>query len=207
MTTENEENVEVSTTEVEPIKRTTAKRKSTAKKIELGVYKMHTDSHDPVWGTSGSACFDLKAYLPVGEMVMVYNKSNKQRVVRSKLIVSQNRECIVLDPHDRALIPTGLIFDIPEGYDIRVHPRSGLSWKEGLTLSNAEGIIDYDYVEQLYISINNSSESRVIIGNGDRIAQAELTKGLPASDINIKDVKTKPKQKTNRSGGFGHTGK
>lgn len=176
------------------------------KTIDLGVFKLHKDSPDISWGTDESACFDIRAYLPAGEMVVVYNGANKQRVIRSKTMISQNKDGITLDPQDRALIPSGLIFDLPPNYTLRGHPRSGMSWKRGLSLSNCEAVIDYDYIDQLYISIVNLSGSKVVIRNGEKIAQCELVEYISKSKIRVNHIAKKPKQKTNRVGGLGHTG-
>ena len=75
---------------------------------------------------------------------------------------------------ERVLVPTGLIFDIPKGYSVRLHSRSGLAWKDGLYLTNCEGIIDYDYVEPIFVMMTNISQSPKTINNGVRICQAEL---------------------------------
>jgi dUTP pyrophosphatase len=175
-------------------------------KIELKVYKAHKEASLPEYATDSSSCFDLLAHIPLYTIVNIYNGMNQKIAVISKEILSQARVGIVLKPNDRALIPTGLIFDIPTGYDLRVHPRSGLSWKSGLTLSNCEGIIDNDYTKELFISIKNSSAGTVAIGHGDKIAQCEITPVISKSMVSITETKSKIKQKTNRVGGFGSTG-
>ena len=96
---------------------------------------------------------------------------------------------------ERVLIPTGLILDIPEGYSVRLHSRSGLAWKDGVYLTNCEGIIDYDYVEPVFVMMTNISQSPKTINNGDRICQAELV-----------EIPEPPTRKTERDGGFGSTG-
>ena len=101
------------------------------------------------------------------------------------------------------LIPTGLVFDIPTGYCLEVYPRSGTSFKLGLGLSNSVGMIDSDYTEELFVSIINHSNVTQVVSHGERIAQAKL---VPLVPTEIKEVKSKPKQKTSRTGGFGSTG-
>ncbi len=100
-------------------------------------------------------------------------------------------------------ISTGLILDIPVGYSVRIHPRSGLAYKKGITLLNAEGIIDSDYTDELKILLYNTSNMDFIIQHGDRIAQGELVKNL---DYVIEECYNAPVQKTDRVGGFGSTG-
>ena len=98
---------------------------------------------------------------------------------------------------------TGLIIDIPKGYSVRVHARSGLSLKQGLVLANGEGVIDSDYVEEVMVLLHNVSENNITISNGDRIAQAELIKDV---EYQVVDSAVRPGVKTSRTGGMGSTG-
>lgn len=100
-------------------------------------------------------------------------------------------------------MPTGLIFDIPEGYSIRLHPRSGNALKIGLVLANAEGIVDEDYVEPTYVLMTNMSTVSLRIDHGMRIAQGEV---VYDQRFEIVETETKPNQKSDRDGGFGSTG-
>ena len=104
---------------------------------------------------------------------------------------------------ERVLVPTGLIFDIPDGYSVILHSRSGLAWNEGLYLTNCEGIIDSDYVDPVFVMMTNISQAPKVINNGDRICQAELVEKVYHSLTEIQDP---PTQKTERDGGFGSTG-
>jgi dUTP pyrophosphatase len=163
----------------------------------VGVFKLWPQAELPVQATAGSACWDISACLIDGERVDVIGAYNEkfQRVVSDGMIT--------LFGGERALIPTGLIFDIPESHSLRLHPRSGLSWKEGVTLTNAEGVIDSDYVNQLFVSLINLTEVSYVIGHGTRIAQAEL---VPVQAVCYQLVTAQPQAKTNRTGGFGSTG-
>ena len=89
------------------------------------------------------------------------------------------------------------------GYYIKVHPRSGNALKKGLITANNVGIVDEDYVEESNLIMRNVSQTSIQIDHGDRIAQAELRK---VEDFQIKLLNKRPKQKTNRDGGFGSTG-
>jgi len=140
----------------------------------LKVYRINESAVLPKFATQQSACFDISAF---GE-----------HLLPAKLSIA---------------IPTGIILDIPEGYSVRVHPRSGLAYKKGVTLLNAEGIIDSDYTDELKIILHNTSNVDFIINHGDRIAQGELVKSL---DYTINECYTAPRQKTDRVGGFGSTG-
>jgi dUTP pyrophosphatase len=140
----------------------------------LKIYKLNSTAILPKFATKQSACFDISA---IGEHV-------------------------VLAKHGAA-IPTGLILDIPEGYSVRIHGRSGLAYKKGINLLNCEGIIDSDYTDELKVLLYNTSNVDFIIHHGDRIAQGELVKSL---DYTIEECYTQPQQKTDRVGGFGSTG-
>jgi dUTP pyrophosphatase len=106
-------------------------------------------------------------------------------------------------PGDRVLVPTGLIFDIPAGHSLRIHPRSGLSYKQGLVLANLEAVIDSDYIEETFIILTNQSDVDQTIYHGDRIAQAELIK---SEEYVLWEIFDAPTQKTDRVGGLGSTG-
>lgn len=165
---------------------------------ELKVYKIYDDAELPEFGTEQSACFDLKAYIKDGTPVKGYDSENDE-INRWP----QNGE-IEVNPGDRLLIESGLIFGIPVGYSVRIHPRSGLAYKKGLSLPNCEGVIDSDYYHQAFCMITNVSETQVRINNGDRVAQGEMVKNL---EYNIIETEEKPEQTTDRSGGFGSTGR
>lgn len=189
-------------------KKRASKKKATVKKttgIPLGIYKMHSDSHDILWATEGSVAFDVRAYLKKDTSVVVYNELNKKMPRPTRDLKGQS--ALVMNAGDRVLVPTGLIFDIPEGYSLRVHPRSGLSIKQGLTLANAEGVIDWDYTNELFVALVNNAAMRQPIFDGERIAQVELVKSITKPDITIRSMRKAPSQKTDRTGGIGHTGK
>jgi dUTP pyrophosphatase len=95
------------------------------------------------------------------------------------------------------------VFSIPDGYSIRIHPRSGLSLKSGIQLSNCEGVIDSDYTLETFISIINGADIPFKVSHGDRIAQAELVRDTRAV---FTEVFEKPTKDSNRTGGFGSTG-
>ncbi len=112
-------------------------------------------------------------------------------------------ESIVLKPMERALIPTGLFFEIPCGYEIQVRPRSGLAIKNGITCLNAPGTIDSDYRGEIKIILINLGLQDFEIHNGDRIAQLVIS---PVSFGNFVPVKELDKTERGESG-FGSTGK
>lgn len=164
---------------------------------KLEIFRTHNAVSLPAFATSQSACFDL-AFNSAGKSTYrLYNKNNGH-VERP---FSEGR--IHIMPGERVLIPTGLIMDIPEGYSVRVHARSGTSLKQGLVLVNSEGIIDSDYIDEVFVLITNISDNGQWINPGDRIAQAELVK---QEQYEIAEAPRKPFPKTNRNGGMGSTG-
>lgn len=109
---------------------------------------------------------------------------------------------ITLDAHASAVIPTGLFFEIPEGFEIQVRPRSGLAAKNGVTVLNAPGTIDSDYRGELCVILINHSNIPFTINNGDRIAQIVV-----ASVVQANFVASENLSETSRgAGGFGSTG-
>lgn len=168
---------------------------------QLGIYKIHDTVQLPKIETNGAACFDIRCHITSGETFVVFNAYNDDR---SQGIPKAKQPQLPIEPHSRVLIPTGMILDIPEGYSVRLHTRSGIALKEGLNLANCEGVIDSDYTDELFVMITNNSEKRVFIKNGDRIAQGELVKN---EIIEIVESDTKPIKGSNRKGGFGSTGK
>ncbi|WP_318659285.1 dUTP diphosphatase [Treponema sp.] len=112
-------------------------------------------------------------------------------------------EALTLKPMERFAVPTGLFFEIPEGYEIQVRPRSGLAIKNGITCLNTPGTIDSDYRGEVKVILVNLGSEDFVINNGDRIAQ------LVVSPVTIGNfIKVEKLDETERgSGGFGSTGK
>lgn len=181
----------------------------------LNYYKQYEDVLDPKFSTEGSACFDIHAYLKPGTVVSYFDElNNKQnQFISNKLTfdndydeeyVSNPSNSVIIYPNCRMMIPTGIILDIPENYSVRVHSRSSLALKKGLRLANSEGVIDYDYVDPLYVLLHNTTKTKVIITDCDRIAQCEM---IPMFNYKLEQSTKAPQTKTNRTGGFGSTGK
>lgn len=80
-------------------------------------------------------------------------------------------EPVTIEPGSFAMIPTGLFFEIPQGYEIQVRPRSGLAAKNGITVLNTPGTIDSDYRGELKIILINLGKEAFVVNNGERIAQ------------------------------------
>lgn len=109
---------------------------------------------------------------------------------------------VILKPFERTAVPTGLFFEIPEGYEIQVRPRSGLALKNGIALVNAPGTIDSDYRGELCVILINLGTEDFTIHNGDRIAQIVLSPVLKASFIEVSSISVTERGEN----GFGSTG-
>lgn len=109
---------------------------------------------------------------------------------------------LVIQPGERCLIPTGLAFAIPEGFEVQVRPRSGLAIKHGIGLVNSPGTIDADYRGEIGIILINHGQEDFAINSGDRIAQLVVA---PVVQAQLDEVQVL--SETERGvGGFGHTG-
>ena len=109
---------------------------------------------------------------------------------------------ICLEPGQRKLIPTGLSFEIPVGYEVQVRPRSGMSFKRSLMVLNSPGTIDSDYRGEVKIILGNLGSEVQEIQHGDRVAQIVLA---PVTQAHF--VITDTLSETDRGeGGFGSTG-
>jgi dUTP pyrophosphatase len=109
---------------------------------------------------------------------------------------------IELEPSNRGLVPTGLVIELPEGYEAQVRPRSGLALKHGVTVLNSPGTIDADYRGEVRVLLINLGAETFLIQRGDRIAQLVVS---PATRVEI--IATEALGVTGRGeGGFGSTG-
>lgn len=109
---------------------------------------------------------------------------------------------IRLDPMRRALVPTGLILELPPGHEAQVRPRSGLALRHGVTVLNAPGTIDADYRGEVMVLLVNLGEDRFTIERGARIAQLVI-----APVLRVAPREGEPMGETARgAGGFGSTG-
>jgi dUTP pyrophosphatase len=110
---------------------------------------------------------------------------------------------ITLQPLERVLVPTGLFMELPTGYEAQIRPRSGLAFKQGLTILNTPGTIDADYRGEIKIILINLSNEPQVVAPGERIAQMVIA---PYIQVNLEAVELLTE--TDRgAGGFGHTGK
>lgn len=111
-------------------------------------------------------------------------------------------EAITLQPLERRLIPTGLYLEIPEGFEVQIRPRSGLAFKNGITVLNAPGTIDADYRGEVGVLLINLSNEAFVVEPGERVAQMVVAPYVQATW-----EETTALSETDRgAGGFGSTG-
>jgi len=111
-------------------------------------------------------------------------------------------ESYTLEPGERALIPTGLQMALPFGYEAQIRPRSGLAYRNGITMLNTPGTIDSDYRGEVKVLAINHGDEPFLIQHGDRIAQMVIA---PVYQPKIQETDKLPE--SNRGeGGFGSTG-
>jgi len=151
-----------------------------SRKLSLPLIKLpHARGLDlPIYATTGAAGFDLPAAVAANAPLM-------------------------LAPMQRRLVPTGLCFALPPGYEMQIRPRSGLSFRHGITVLNAPGTIDSDYRGEVKVLLVNLGQENFIISRGMRIAQALIAPILQAQFR----LETKLDSTERGGGGFGSTGK
>ena len=153
----------------------------------------------PKYETLGAAGMDIRA-----DLSRVTPNNSIKAFGNAEVIwagEAHNVPMIRMAPSSRALIPTGLFVAIPEGYQIALRPRSGLSIKQGITLINATGTIDSDFRFEVMIPLVNLGKEDVYIEHGERVCQAILEK---VNKIEWKEVESL--DETSRGKGFGSTG-
>ena len=109
---------------------------------------------------------------------------------------------VELDPGERMLIPTGIALAIPDGFEGQVRPRSGLALRQGIGMVNAPGTIDADYRGEVGVLLINHGLEKVVLSDGDRIAQLVIA---PVVRAVLTETDQLP-QTERGAGGFGHTG-
>lgn len=141
---------------------------------------------------------DIKCIANEGAVVPSYKTAGAAGADVCALI----KEPVVIPAGKFAMIPTGLFFEIPQGYEIQVRPRSGLAAKNGVTVLNTPGTIDSDYRGELKILLINLGENDFVVNSGDRIAQI-IVSPVTTADFIITDSLSDTERGEK---GFGSTG-
>lgn len=118
--------------------------------MKLGIKKLYKDSLIPERQTQGSVGYDVHAYCPASDMEI------------------QPQQCVI--------VPCGICLQIPQGYDVEIRPRSGLSSRHLVIIPNSPGTIDSDYRGEIRVPMMNLSQKTFIVSHGMRIAQMVLRK-------------------------------
>lgn len=147
-------------------------------KLKINFLNKSTNKN-PEYATNGSSGFDLRANL---------------------------EGPYTLKSGEFALIPTGLHFEIPEGLEIQVRPRSGLAAKNGVTVLNTPGTVDSDYRGEVKVILINHGHEDFKINHGDRIAQAVISSVMGKNIVELNEVEKISNNTVRSSNGFGSTG-
>lgn len=146
---------------------------SKSNNINVKVLRLNSDAMIPEYKTDGSAGFDLRT--------------------TTKMLLA---------PKETYIFSTGLAFEIPEGYEMQIRPRSGLSAKTKLRIANSPGTIDSDYRGEVGIIVDNTGNEPIVIEIGERIAQGVIKEVIKANFVEVNEIDNTKRGK----GGFGSTG-
>ncbi len=139
--------------------------------------KLHPDAVAPKYYSDGAVAFDLHPLITDGEVIRV-------------------------PPNSQKIIPTGIAFSVPDGFELRISPRSGQSAKQQISIRNSPGIIDSDYRGEIMVIFVNNKDDIHIITKDQRVCQVKLSKAYRADFIEVDDL-----DETERGEGrFGSTG-
>ena len=109
---------------------------------------------------------------------------------------------VTVGPGERALIPTGLYMQLPQGYECQIRPRSGLALNYGITIANSPGTVDCDYRGEIGIILLNTSKYDFTVNDGERICQMVITEYTAVKWEEVEEL-----DRTKREdGSFGHSG-
>jgi dUTP pyrophosphatase len=142
----------------------------------LQVKKIHPDAYEPMYNYESDSGFDLHSV-----------------------------EEVIVEAFGRTIVPTGLVFGIPEEYEIQIRPKSGLALKQGLTVLNTPGTVDQGYDGEIKVIIFNTTNKAVTINKGMKIGQAVLCPVICGKYAGIEIVENIEKRERGNNG-FGSTG-
>jgi len=142
----------------------------------LQVKKIHPDAYDPNYNYESDSGFDLHSV-----------------------------EEVIVEPLGRSIVPTGLVFGIPEEYEIQIRPKSGLALKQGLTVLNTPGTVDAGYDGEIKVIIFNTTNKPITINKGMKVGQAVLCPVVCGKYVEIEMVQNIEKRERGING-FGSTG-
>jgi dUTP pyrophosphatase len=165
--------------------------------LDAVIERLHDDVVLPSRATAGSAGYDVRAYLR-GRAV---RRSDGETQTTTDALEHDGEWTVTLAPREMALIPLGFKTRLPAGIEAQVRPRSGLSFKQALTIPNAPGTVDADYAEEWMVIVRNDAAVPRRIVHGERIAQVVF-----ARYVALAFAEETVERTTERAGGFGSTG-
>lgn len=112
-------------------------------------------------------------------------------------------EDMLIAPHQRVLVPTGIFIELPDGYEAQIRPRSGMASKFGITVANAPGTIDPDYRGEVKVALVNISTEAFTLKPGERVAQMVVARFERVEWQTVDELSDTERG----AGGFGHTGR
>jgi dUTP pyrophosphatase len=161
------------------------------------IERLHDDVVLPTRATTGSAGYDVRAYLRDRRVRCSNGVAQSER----DAVESEGAWSIELLPGEMALIPLGFRTQLPRGIEAQVRPRSGQAFKHALTVPNAPGTVDADYAEEWMVIVRNDAPVARRIVHGERIAQVVF-----ARYAELDFLEEGVSRSTERAGGFGSTG-
>ena len=144
-------------------------------KFDLRIKKLRDNAQMPTYGSEWAAGADMYAAID---------------------------EAVTIEPDETKFIPTGLAFEIPEGYAGFIYARSGLACKKGLAPANKVGVVDADYRGEVMVALHNHSSEPKIVADGERIAQFMIAPYYTATFTESEELS----DTVRGAGGFGSTG-
>lgn len=147
---------------------------------------------NPTFAKIGDSGFDLRAWIEPTE-----------NGVRTD---DDGKNYILLFPHERRLLHTGLYLELPEHFEAQVRPRSGMALKQGLSVCNTPGTVDECYTGEVCVIALNTSNDTVTVTDGDRIAQCVICIAMNSQYVHFNEIGEISKNTERGDGGFGHTG-
>lgn len=153
------------------------------KKVLSVNFKNVSKNIDPCYAKYGDSGFDLRAW------------------------IDDDTKSITLKPLERALIKTGLYFELPHGVEMQIRPRSGNALNYGITVLNSPATIDEQYRGEICVVLINLSDKDFVVNNGDRIAQGVICPVFNSHQASLNRIDEVDKNTERGEGGFGHTGK
>ena len=152
----------------------------------------------PEYKTEYSAGFDLKSdFSRIKNGNFLGDKETFTYDEENKIVTLQGNG-------GRILIPTGIFIKLPDGYELQIRPRSGVALNHGITLTNAVGTIDQDFLGEICLILMNTGRKEFTIKSGERIAQGILNEVKQVNWIEVNDIKELG-ESGRGTGGFGHT--